>query len=86
MFPEPFDVSGRDLFAVADPNLGIIDRVFTIFVIKEFHCITAIAKMNATIIIQRIQQIDKQNLTKKYRISAVCRTFIQLQVLKTRPF
>jgi hypothetical protein len=23
-------------------------------------------------------------LTKKYRISAVCRTFIQLQVLKTR--
>ena len=84
VFPEPFDISGRDLFAVSDSNLSIIDRIFTIFVIKEFHCITAIAKMNATIIIQRIQQIDKQNLTKKYRISAVCRTFIQLQVLKTR--
>ena len=82
VFSKPFDVSGRNFFAVTDPQLGIIDRIFTVFVIKELHFITAV--INTRPIIQHIQQKVKKNLTKKYRISAVLKDFIQLQVLKTR--
>ena len=31
-----------------------------------------------------MQHKNRKNLTKKYRISAVCRNFLNLQVLKTR--
>ena len=41
-------------------------------------------QMKYIIIIQHIQQNIKRNLTKKYRISADCGDFIQLQVSKTR--
>ena len=40
--------------------------------------------MKYIIIIQHIQHNVKRNLTKKYRISADCGNFIQLQVSKTR--
>jgi len=33
---------------------------------------------------QHMQHVIRENLTKKDRISAVCRGFIHLQVLKTR--
>lgn len=33
-----------------------------------------------------MQHKNRKNLTKKYRISAVCRNFLNLQVLKTRFF
>ena len=81
VFSKPFDVFGCNFFAVTDPQLGIIDRILTVFVIKELHFITAVNS-----IYNIIQQKVKKNLTKKYRISAAPKDFILLQVLKTRVY
>ena len=41
VFPETFDIFGCDLFAISDSDLSIVDRIFTRFVIKKFHYVTA---------------------------------------------
>lgn len=42
MFSKPLDIPGRNFLAVSNSYLGIVDGVFAVFVVKEFHIFTAI--------------------------------------------